>query len=220
LAADLTIPELESLRRTFLFSALTDTELSDVLARPDCSAVSYEKGDIIYSPHTFLHSLGAVLSGAVEVTKGEFVVSILREGTLFGAAALFNGETEYATTLTVRQSCRAVFFPQALVARLMEEYPAFDMAYVKYLSERIRFLSGKLEEVTAGSAGQKVEQYLLARLRGDRAVLDCPATILAKKLNISRASLYRVFETLEKSGAIRREGKTVILTGNLERRQI
>lgn len=220
MAAVLTGPELELLRRTYLFASLTGDELSGVLKKPECSVVFYEKGDIIYAPHAYRRSLGVLLSGAVEVTKGELVVSILREGELFGAAALFSGETAYATTLTVRQSCRAVFFPQPLVSQLMEEYPVFTMAYVRYLSGRIRFLSGKLEEVTAGSAERKVEQYLLTRLHGDRAVLDCTATVLAKKLNISRASLYRVLETMEKSGMIRREGKTVIFTGNMERRPL
>lgn len=220
MSAVLTKSELELLGRNALFSGFTREELSEAVKRPECFKASFEKGAVIYEPHTFSRSLGVLLSGAVVVTKGDFIVSILRQGALFGAAALFNGETDYVTTLTTRTPCDAVFFPQSLMARLMEEYPALTMAYIKYLSERIRFLSGKLEELTAGSAERKVEQYLLARLQGDRVELDCPANALAKKLNISRASLYRVFETLEKSGVIRKEGKTVIFTGNMERRPI
>jgi CRP-like cAMP-binding protein len=139
------------------------------------------KGRYHYAPHAYRRSLGVLLSGACGGDQGGACGQHTAGGELFGAAALFSGETAYATTLTVRQSCRAVFFPQPLVSRLMEEYPVFTMAYVRYLSGRIRFLSGKLEEVTAGSAERKVEQYLLTRLHGDRAVLDCTATVLAKK---------------------------------------
>ena len=219
-AAVLTDTEFCLLAQTFLFRNLSPAELTDALARPECVRGSYEKGDMIYAPHTFERNLGVLLSGMVEVTKGELIVSVLREGELFGAAALFNDEADYATTLTARTPCRAVFFPQPLMAGLMELHPALTMAYVRYLSGRIRFLNGKIESLIAGSAERKLEQYLLARMEGDRAVLDCPVTALARRLNMSRASLYRAFETLEDTGVIRRDGKSIFLSAGTERNEL
>lgn len=217
MAAVLTTPELDLLAQTVLFRTLRRTELSDALARPECVRGCYAKGAVIYAPHAFRRNLGVLLTGTVEVTKGALIVSVLRRGELFGAAALFNDEEDYATTLTARVPCEVVFFPQALMTQLMRQHPALGMAYVHYLSGRIRFLNDKIEDLIAGSAERRLEQYLLAHLEGETAVLDCPATALARRLNMSRASLYRAFEQLETAGVIRREGKSILMTGCTER---
>ena len=95
----------------------------------------------------------------------------------------------------------------ALVEELMGRFPEVCRSYVAYLSERIRFLSGKIDALTAGSAERKVAQYLLSRLDGEWAELDCSATGLAQRLGVSRASLYRALDALEARGAVRRAGK-------------
>ena len=135
------------------------------------------------------------------------IMSVLGPGELFGAAALFNDRPDYATTLTARTPCRVLLLPQALVEELMGRFPEVCRSYVAYLSERIRFLSGKIDALTAGSAERKVAQYLLSRLDGEWAELDCSATGLAQRLGVSRASLYRALDALEARGAVRRAGK-------------
>lgn len=220
MSAVLTREETDILRQGPLFHGFTDEELEETLAQPECMRGSFARGERIFSPHAFCRSLGVLLSGTVEVTKGSLIVSILQAGEVFGSAALFNGEKEYVTTLTVRNSCEAVFFPQALVVRLMREYSPFALDYVRYLSGRIRFLSDKIEGLIAGGAEQRLEQYLLRRLEGTKVELDCSATALAKRLNMSRASLYRAFETLQTSGVVKKEGKTVWMTVDTEGRSL
>lgn len=217
MGAKLTAQEQAVLSATGLLGSLTPEELEEALAAPACRCADYARGDVIYAPHAFSRSLGVLLTGSVEVTKGELLVSCLARGEIFGAAALFNAEEDYATTLTARGPCRVVFFPQELMTRLMETCPRLAMAYVDYLSGRIRFLSRRLEDVLAGGAERRLEQYLAVRAAEEGPVLDCPATQLARRLNVSRASLYRAFEALEAQGVIHREGKTVLLCRHLER---
>lgn len=165
------------------------------------------KGEVIYDPRRFQRCLGVVLEGSVQVSKGALIMSVLKRGDLFGAAALFYQRPDYATTLTARTPCRVLLLPQALVEELMGRFPEVCRSYVAYLSERIRFLSGKIDALTAGSAERKVAQYLLSRLDGEWAELDCSATGLAQRLGVSRASLYRALDALEARGAVRRAGK-------------
>lgn len=220
MAAEWTELEFAVLSRSVLLRTLSPSELRGLLARPECVRGAYAKGDVIYAPHAFARNLGVLLSGVVEVTKGELIVSVLREGELFGAAALFNEAPDYATTLTARVPCQAVFFPQELIACLMERHPVLAMDYVRYLSGRIRFLSARIEDLIAGSAERRLEQYLMARSEDGRVEMDCPVTALAKRLNMSRASLYRAFETLEADGVLRREGKSVYMTDAAERKEL
>lgn len=174
------------------------------LADPDCSLRIFEPGQTLYQPHRFFRCLGVLLSGSVRVTRDALTISVLSPGDLFGAAALFNDRPDYATTLTACTPCRVVLLTQELVSRLMDASPQVRDNYIRYLSGRIRFLSGKIRSLAADSVEGKLRQHLLTTLSPDSPRLDCPATELAHRLGISRASLYRAFDSLEGQGLIRR----------------
>ena len=91
--------------------------------------------------------------------------------------------------------------------RLLGEEPVLRRNYLRYLSGRIRFLSGRLQSVTQAGAEGKLARYLLANAV-DGAV-NISATDLARQLGLSRASLYRAFDALEQANLIRRTGKTI-----------
>ena len=186
--------ERARLAETFLFRGAPPEAVE--LARTDPRTLRQEngKGGVIYAPHAFRRCLGVVLEGRVQVNKGALIMSVLEPGDLFGAAALFNDRADYATTLTARAPCRVLLLPQALVEELMVRFPEVGRNYVAYLSGRICFLSGKIDALTAGSAERKVAQYLLSRLEGGWVELDCSAAGLARRLGVSRASLYRALE--------------------------
>ncbi|MEG2119131.1 MAG: Crp/Fnr family transcriptional regulator [Pseudoflavonifractor sp.] len=206
---ELSEPDLALLGGTFLFRGGGDAALNAARRDPRCTVRQVAKGQTIYTPTEFSHALGILLTGSIQVSKEGFVVSTLKPGDGFGAAALFNDRPNYATTLTARADCRLVFFPQPLVAELMREFPALTERYIRYLSGRIRFLEEKMDGLLAGSAERKLAQYLLAHRTGRAVALDCSATGLAARLGVSRASLYRALDALTAAGGIAREGKEI-----------
>ena len=184
--------ERARLAETFLFRGAPPEAVE--LARTDPRTVRQEngKGGVIYAPHAFRRCLGVVLEGRVQVNKGALIMSVLEPGDLFA-----------------RAPCRVLLLPQALVEELMGRFPEVGRNYVAYLSGRICFLSGKIDALTAGSAERKVAQYLLSRLEGGWVELDCSAAGLARRLGVSRASLYRALDALAGRGILRREGRRV-----------
>lgn len=222
-------PEQEAalLRRLFLFQGLDPAELQAVLSRGDCYYGSYRRGQVIYSPTDFQRALGVLLEGAVTVTKeGEpghpMIVSVLKRGEAFGAAALFHDGEDYVTTLTAREDCRILFFPQQTVALFLRN-PRMAENYVRYLSGRIHFLNSKIDSLIAGTGQRKLAQYLLSALDPSggqpRVELPCSLSGLADRLHIGRASLYRAFDQLQRDGIARRSGRTVLIL-DLERLQL
>ena len=207
--AELERSELALLARTPLFQGLPETLALRAAADRRSTLVDAPRGGTIYTPHAFSRSLGAVLSGKVEVRKGELIVSVLGPGDLFGAAALFNDRTDYAASLTARSPCRLLLLPQELVEELMAASPALARQYIRYLSGRIRFLEQKIDSLIAGTAEERLTRFLRIRARDGVVPLDCSLTGLAGRLNVSRASLYRALDTLEDRGAIRREGRAI-----------
>ena len=169
----------------------------------------FSPGQEVYSPTRFLRCLGVLLSGQLQVTKGALTVSTLEAGELFGAAALYSDAPEYATTITAKRASRCLLLEQKLVDRLLAEEPQVRENYLRYLTGRIRFLSGRLQSLSQSGAEGKLARYLLAN--GRSGTLTCAATDLAQRLGISRASLYRAFETLEGHGLIARQGKTITI---------
>ena len=64
--------------------------------------------------------------------------------------------------------------------------------------------------MSAGSAEGKLMRYLQSAADGTGQV-TISATQLSQRLGVGRATLYRAFQTLEESGAIAREGKSIQL---------
>ena len=98
------------------------------LADPRALRRAAAKGEVIYDPRHFQRCLGVVLEGSVQVSKGALIMSVLKRGDLFGAAALFYQRPDYATTLTARSPCRLLLFPQALVEEWMSAGPRWGGA--------------------------------------------------------------------------------------------
>ena len=209
MAGALSQEERELLDRSPFFRGAEPELLDRVLSLPQVTVEDFSPEQTVYQPHRFRRCLGFLLSGQVQVTNGTLSVSLLEAGELFGAAALYNDLPDYATTLTARTPCRILFLPQEEVDRLLGEEALLRRNYLRYLSGRIRFLSGRLQAVTQTGAEGKLARYLLSS--GEDAPIRTSATDLARRLGLSRASLYRAFDALEGAGLIRREGKTVCI---------
>ncbi len=160
MAAEITREELLLLGRCPFFRGADEALLRRVLALPGVTAEAFPAGEAVYQPHQFRRCLGFLLAGQVQVTNAALSVSVLEAGELFGAAALYNDLPDYATTLTARSPCRILFLPQEDVDRLLGEESLLRRNYLRYLSGRIRFLSGRL-----GALAQTGAEGKLARSR-------------------------------------------------------
>lgn len=209
--------ETELVSKTDLFRGSPPSMLTRILAVSDCTAAEYEKNEVVYDKTNFYRSLGIVLEGRLRVTKENadkrpIVMSTLQRGAMFGAAALFNSEPEYATKITAIERSRVLFLPQRLIKRMIEREPDIAENYIRYLSERILFLNRKIYFLTAGTAEQRLAGFLLDNLAvGEFSEMPMTMHRLADALNMSRASLYRAFDELTASGAVSKQGKLVCI---------
>lgn len=188
-----------------LFHGVSEELLQTLAGTEGASLIRFDPG-VVYSPRHFRRSLGVVLSGQFQVTKGALAVSVLGPGDLFGAAALYSDEPEFASTVTAKGPSRCLMLEQPLVDRLLAEHSQIRENYLRYLTGRVRFLSGRLQALAQPGVEGKLARYLLAN-----GGSSCPATELCQRLGVSRASLYRAFAALEDSGLITRKGKTITI---------
>lgn len=195
-------------KKTDIFADCNDTLLANVLSQ-QCEIKKFQKGETVFSKESFAPSVCVILTGCAKVTKGETVISRLEKYDLYGAAFLYNDKSVFQNEVTALTPLTVAVLSKSGVDELIKNDPTVAFNYIKYLSHRVTFLNIKIEGYTAQSAEDKLLHYLKKNANGENAACDIkvPMNELAKILDISRASLYRVFDSLEQSGKIRRENK-------------
>jgi len=197
----------------FLWQGLTDEEVSRCRSLGQTEEQTFGKGDTVYDAKNVHRALAFVLEGHLRVFHGRVVMNDLHPGDVFGAAALYGSTEPYRSTVTAVTPCRILLIPQETVSLWMAAVPRVGENYVRFLSDRIRFLNRRLSTLTAGPADDKLWRYLLAH-RDAQGVVSLPGmTELAERLDMGRSSLYRSLDALTDAGHIRRRDKhTIILT--------
>ena len=194
----------------FLLAGLHQAEKDRCWAIDSGEEVDFDKGEVIYDDQRAKRALALVLDGSVRVSHGRVVMNELTAGDVFGAAALFGDEDPYPTTVTAHTACRVLFIPQQTVSAWMAAEPRVAENYIRFLSDRIRFLNRRLATLTAGHTDGKLWRYLLAH-RDENGMVRLSGGIgeLAKALNMGRSSLYRGLDALTADGKIHRCGKEI-----------
>ena len=208
----LNIRDLAAIIDSPLFAGCDIDRIKQFAENGKWKAVVFENHQTIYSPDSFEKKLGIFLSGKALVTKGELTVSELSKSEMFGAGALFNDEENYVSTITAKSKCRILFLSQEDVRELIDNDLRVRYNYISYLSNRIRFLSSKIDALSQGSGEKKLSLFLLRNMNEEGCVvLGCSMTELASRLNVGRASLYRDINKLEEEQIIERDGKTIFV---------
>ena len=196
----------------FLLRGLTEKELDLCRRLAVTEEKTHCKGEAIYTPQSAKRALGLVLEGHVRAWQGRVVMNDLLPGDVFGVAALFGSEEEYPSTVTAESDCRVLYIPQETVVQWMKEVPKVAENYVRFLSDRIRFLNRRLSTLTAGQADGKLWRYLLAHRDENGVVYIADGMCeLAERLDMGRSSLYRSLDALTQLGRIRRERRKIII---------
>lgn len=196
------------LRRHFLFQGAEEL-LSDALA---LGAERFSRGETICDPATAERALGIVLEGraeAVAPTRERAVLAAFGPGDTFGAAALFGGEG-YVSRIRAVTGCTVLLLPEALLRQWFARCPRMAVNYIAFLSDRVRFLNGKIAIFTQDSAQHRLYRWLRANCDETGCLPEkLSMTKLAATLSMGRTSLYRAMEELAEAGLIVRDGKRI-----------
>lgn len=198
------------LKNTRIFKDADEKVLASVLNTYGKS-VSYSKNDIVFSKENYSPVVCIIIKGEARVSKGDTVISHLKDGEIFGAAFLYNQSYEFENTVTALTPLKVVIIEKSGIDELIKCDSSISFNYISYLSERIGFLNSKIEGYTKPSAEEKLMLYLKknADMNNGKCEISVSMTELSHVLQISRASLYRVIEALENQGKICRDGKKI-----------
>ena len=171
----------------------------------------FKKGEIVYSAEIFKNAIGYIVKGnAIANNDKNLLMNSFSKGECFGAAAVFNDDASYVTTIKAKTDMEILFLPKELLREIFKRYPKCAENYISFLSNKIRFLNKKLNLISCSNTEDTVFNYIIGIADEDNiSTLPKNMTNLSKMLGISRASLYRSLDDLEKKGYISRQENKV-----------
>lgn len=196
----------------FLLNGLAEEDKkSVVLLFPKLQ--KFKKGEIIYSAEKFKNAIGYIVKGCAISVGNNLLMNSFSEGESFGAAAVFNDDASYVTTIKAKTDMEILFLPQEILSKIFALFPKCAENYISFLSNKIRFLNKKLNLISCSNTEDTVFKYIIGIADEDNiSILPKNMTNLSKMLGISRASLYRSLDDLEKKGYISRlENKVKVI---------
>ena len=201
---------------TFLFSGIQEEEIFVLLGMPGVRVEHFEKDQVIFDRADTERALGIILYGACAVTKesdtGKMPMSVLRQNDLFGAASLFHDEEAYVARVMAMESTWVLLISQEALCAMMKQDFRVTENYLRYLTARIRFLSGRLDGFLPQSVEERVLNYIKTRAENGLYESEWSVSLLAEALRIGRTTLYRAMDKLVSEGKIERHGRAFRLS--------
>ncbi len=211
-----------STKNALLNSPLFQNTEQHAAALLECEGVTerdFKKGDIIFDENDFSRSLGIITRGSAIVEKvcgdKRIIMSTLEKSAIFGMPTLFGKGEKFPTVITAEKDCTAVFLSKDWVTAAFAAEPQITENYITLLSDKIRFLTDKIDSLSAKRGTSKLYAYIVDEYdkRGEngKVTLKYNMSELSRVLGIGRTTLYRELDELVNENIIIKKGKTIIL---------
>ncbi len=195
----------------FLFSKLSETQKDEVLTLLG-TPCQIPKGGELYR----VGYIGIIFEGSAKVcrtgdTGNAVTIRNMSSGEVFGVASVFGEWKEGKSSIVAKTDCSVMYASEGTLQGIFEKYPTVAVSYISFLSDRIRFLNHRIDAFSAGSAVQKLYEYLMSQAKDGLVELDFGLAELSRRLKMGRSSLYRSVDFLEENGLLERDKHTFIL---------
>ncbi len=189
-----------------LFTSLTEDEKSQAINLLRPSVAEFPTGSVIFHTDEFSPSLIYVLSGSLVVERKEggkrVLLNKIAAGECFGIASMFGASEEFPTKVSAETTVRIAAVDEEGLTTLFHNFPTTAVNHVRYLSEKIRFLNKKIAALTGRDAESKVSNYILKVYGKQTSQSKLNMAETSRKLDMGRASLYRIIRRLHDAGII------------------
>ncbi len=201
----------------FIFKGLQEQVIKEIVSK-FTDIQKFKKGEIIYSKDFFKNALGFIIKGsafAISNNNSKIHLQTFNENMCFGAASLFGSNEIYVSTIIAKTDMEIIFINEEQLKDIFIKYPETSINYISFLSDKVRFLNTKLQVISCMNAEDTVLTYLSNSVDSDGfANIPKNMTVFAKMLGLSRATLYRILDILEKNEYILKENNKIKVIKN------
>lgn len=215
--------KIEVLKKIPIFKNLGEEELKSIAER--AIRKKFPKESIIVQESDEGDSLMIILSGQVKVVLisedgKEIILSILKEGDFVGEMSLLDGEPRSATVIAMSDSTLLIIQRNAFLKQV-EENPSIAKAVLEEMSRRIRKADERIGSLILLDVYGRVASFLLQMARSEGKKVEDGILIekrptqqdIASMIGVSRETVSRVLNHLNRRGLISMSGKSILILG-------
>ncbi|MCE9685595.1 Crp/Fnr family transcriptional regulator [Shewanella sp. AS16] len=193
-----------------LFSSLAETELEQLLR---CASVMglpaheilFHQGDD--AERFYLIVKGHLRLYRTSVQGQEKVIEVVREGSSFAEALMFNQQANYPVSAQAVSDCKLISFDSHAYLHLLRNNPSACIAIMANMSHRLRKHVNEVELLSVQNAQNRLLLFLLRNMQTiapnqGLVTLDIPKRMLASRLSIQPETFSRLIKKMVTEGLI------------------
>jgi CRP-like cAMP-binding protein len=203
---------LEPIKKLFLFAALDEQQLQEVLDTSHILPV--DAGDVIFKQGEELNYFYAVNKGSVKISLvshdgNEKVIEIVNTGNYFAAVVIFNDKPIFPANAYALESGEIFKFDREIYLKILDKSPSTNRRVLQYMSRRMQKFVGEISDLCLHSASYRLINYLLCFIEDDykdnNITIQLPAAknVIAKRLSIQGETFSRILSSLRKQQLIK-----------------
>ena len=207
------------LRRTYLFSALDDTQLQVI--KDSMQVVKIEEGRSLFEHGQPAERFFLVLEGQIKLYRlsedgDEKVIDIVRPGETFAEAVTFMSGRCYPVNASALVDSRLLAFSNDAFRDVLRESVDSCFRLMADMSQRLHQRLNEIDSLTLHNATYRLVSYLLQELPDDvlespEIVLTTPKHVIASRLSIKPETFSRILTKLSRDGLIVVRGNSIVL---------
>ncbi len=188
--------------------------------RANAFEVRLHKGEILFTEGEPAQAMYVVRSGKVRIFKlssdgREQVLRTVEAGDCFNEVPIFDDGPNPANAQAVEPAALWAIRRDGM-QRLVEEYPAIAIGFLKAFAGKLRYFTRKVEDLSFRSVTSRVAKLLLETAEDDgsgglRLKQQLTQQEMASVVGTAREMIGRAFKVLEKEGAIALDRHRVVI---------
>lgn len=160
---------IEILKRTQLFSGVTDTEISAMLSCLQAKLLTFQKGDYVFREGERIDNITVLVKGKLLVQHDDFwgnrnIVNVIRVGEMFGEAYVAPESGNLLNDVIAEEDSAVIFFDVRRILTVCSTACRFHSMVIQNLffaiSEKNRKLVQKIGHMSKRSTRAKLLSYL------------------------------------------------------------
>jgi len=189
------------------------TKLADIAV-----VKKFKKGETLFLGDVAAHGFFAPIKGRVKIFRTspagkEQILHVFGPGEAVGEVPVFQGGTFPANGQAL-EKLETLFFPRDDFERIIREDPDLAMKMMAMLSQRLRILVNKIDDLSLKETPARVASYLLLLRSSQESAtfkLDLPKGQIAHYLGTIQETLSRIFKRFAEDKIIEVSGKEITI---------
>ncbi len=208
---------IDSIGQIPLFQGLPERQLAElarIVGERRC-----EQGEVLFSEGDEARGFYVLLSGRIKIFKlspegKEQILHIIEPGEPFAEVAMFAGSS-YPAHAEALKASRVIFFPRIGFEALIKRDPDLAMNMLAILSQRLKYFSRLIEDLSLKEVPQRLAAYLLYLGGSKHNTMPVDLSIskgqLASLLGTIPETLSRILNKMAAQGLIDVKGRQMKL---------